>query len=299
MAIVIVSGALANKSGNGGEAWVRLSWVLGLQKLGYRVYFIEQIAPQSCRDAAGNQTTFESSENCRYFAEVTSRFGLADTSALIDEESRQTHGLSWSELQDLAANTDLLINISGHLTLAPLFRAVRRKAYIDIDPGFTQFWHAAGNPGAHLEDHDFYFTTGANIGTPACFIPTGGFSWHPIRPPVVLEQWPVAPTQEPDRFTTIASWRGAFGPVEFEGKRFGVKAHEFRKYVDLPRRAAGQFEIALSIHPADAKDLNLLLEHGWDVADPAKWPSIRIPFAITCRIRVRSFPSPRESMLIR
>ena len=27
MAVVIVAGALANKPGNGGEAWVRLSWV--------------------------------------------------------------------------------------------------------------------------------------------------------------------------------------------------------------------------------------------------------------------------------
>ena len=45
MAIAIVSGALANKHLNGGNAWSRLSWALGLERLGYRVYLVEQIDP--------------------------------------------------------------------------------------------------------------------------------------------------------------------------------------------------------------------------------------------------------------
>ena len=45
MAVLIVAGALANKPLNGGEAWVRLNWVLGLRRLGHEVYFVEQIAP--------------------------------------------------------------------------------------------------------------------------------------------------------------------------------------------------------------------------------------------------------------
>ena len=32
--MIVVAGALAAKPGNGGEAWVRLSWVLGLRRLG-------------------------------------------------------------------------------------------------------------------------------------------------------------------------------------------------------------------------------------------------------------------------
>jgi hypothetical protein len=49
MTTVLVSGAIANKYLNGGEAWVRLSWALGLRKLGFRVYFVEQIG----RDRSG------------------------------------------------------------------------------------------------------------------------------------------------------------------------------------------------------------------------------------------------------
>ena len=48
MATIVVAGAIANKSRNGGEAWVRLSWLEGLERLGCRVVFVEQIGAESC-----------------------------------------------------------------------------------------------------------------------------------------------------------------------------------------------------------------------------------------------------------
>ncbi len=44
--------------------------------------------------------------------------------------------------------------------------------------------------------------------------------------------------------------------------------HEFRKFIELPARAPGRFELALAIHPADARDLGLLHQHGWQLVDP-------------------------------
>jgi hypothetical protein len=148
-------------------------------------------------------------------------------------------------------------------------RRLRRKAYVDIDPGFTQFWYAAGAEGLRLDGHDFYFTIGENIGTPFCPIPTCGFRWRRMRQPVVLEHWPAYYHEGGlDRFTTVASWRGAYGPVQHGGKTFGLKVHEFRKFVELPGRTSQRFEIALDIHPADEKDLNLLRRHRWWIVDP-------------------------------
>jgi hypothetical protein len=145
---------------------------------------------------------------------------------------------------------------------------LRRKVYVDLDPGYTQFWHADGNGGSRLEGHDFYFTVGENIGTPACSIPTGGVRWRPVRQPVVLEEWPVSGEGRRDRFTTVASWRGPYGPVQQGNATFGQKVHEFRKYVQMPERVRATFEIALDIHGADSKDLDLLRRHGWQVIDP-------------------------------
>lgn len=268
MTTVVVSGAIANKYLRGGAVWTRLSYALGFKKLGFDVYFVEQIEPGKCVDAGGAVSGFETSANLAYFRQVTSHFGLAGSSALICGNGEQVDGLLPDELIDIVEGADLLVNISGHLRDPRLLRRFRRKVYLDQDPGFTQLWHAAGNPGALLEGHDFYFTIGENIGTPLCPIPTGSIRWRPTRQPVVLEHWPVSNEGTPDRFTTVASWRGPYGPVEYEGHVLGLKVHEFRRFVELPRRAAQQFEIALDIHPGDDKDLGLLRHHAWQVVDP-------------------------------
>jgi hypothetical protein len=47
-----------------------------------------------------------------------------------------------------------------------------------------------------------------------------------------------------------------------------LKVHEFRKFLELPRRSRHPLEIALNIHPADEKDLVALKSNGWHVVDP-------------------------------
>jgi hypothetical protein len=257
MTKVVVAGALANKAGSSGEAWVRMSWVRGLQRLGLDVWFVEDLA-----DSASNRQVAED-----WFRAVTERFGLQGRAALITQ-GEAIAGPSLEELRAVAEG-GTLVNISGHLTVPVLFRAFRRRVMVDIDPGFTQFWHEAGIPGANVEGHDLHFTIGELIGTPGCPIPTCGVEWRPVRQPVVLDDWPVvAPSPQTDRFTTVGTWRGPFGPVEHGGRRYGLKVHEFRKFIALPRRSPRDFEIALDIHPADEGDLAALRENGWQIVDP-------------------------------
>ena len=70
------------------------------------------------------------------------------------------------------------------------------------------------------------------------------------------------------RFTSVASWRGPFAPIEYEGVTYGLRVHEFRRFADLPRHVAPPFEVALDIDEADARDLELLRADGWHLADP-------------------------------
>jgi hypothetical protein len=243
---VLVAGALANKPDYGGEAWVRLSYVLGFRALGLETTFVEEIDEPT--DAAVG-----------YFADVVERFGLSTSAALVDSEGRPLYG-------EPPESADLLVNISGNLRCERRLSRARRRAYVDIDPGFTQIWNAEGM--LSLDGHDVYFTIGENIGRPSCPIPTGEIDWLPTRPPVVLSEWPVAANGVHDRFTTVASWRGGFGALEYQGTRYGPKGHEFRKFIDLPGRATGTFEVALDIHPADEDDLALLRENRWELVDP-------------------------------
>jgi hypothetical protein len=268
LSVVLVSGAIANKQHNGGEAWVRLSWVLGLRRLGCEVYFVEQIDEAGCVDAGGRPATFEESANLEYFRTVTERFGIADRSSLLCDGGERAAGIELDRLLEIGAEADLLVNISGHLALEPVMRTLRRKAYVDLDPGFTQFWHASGDPGARLQGHDLYFTVGENIGAPDCAVPTDGIEWRAVRPPVLLDEWPVSEGDDPSRFTTIATWRSGYGTLEYEGTRYGLKVHEFRKVMELPERAPAVFELALDIHPGDAADRESLEAHGWRIVDP-------------------------------
>jgi hypothetical protein len=255
MSTVVVAGALANKAGSAGEAWVRMSWVRGLELLGLDVRFVEELSGGGVDPAAVS-----------WFSGVSTRFGLEGRATLL-QDGEALVGPSLEDLEALAADATL-VNISGHLRTPVLMNAFRRRVMVDLDPGFTQFWHQQGISGASVEGHDLYFTVGELIGTPECPIPTGGIEWHAVRPPVVLDDWPPVASHGLDRFTTIGSWRGAFGPIEHDGHRYGLKVHEFRKVFDLPRRSQQRFELALDIHPADGRDLDALVANGWRVVDP-------------------------------
>ena len=268
MSSIILSSVIANKPFNGGNAWVVLSWLLGLRRMGFDVYFVEQIRSEDCVDEQGHQSAFETSANLSYFRRIMEEYGFAHCSTLICDEGAKVAGVGLEELEQLAAEASLLVNITGHLTHTRLMRRIRRKLYLDLDPGFTQFWHAQGSSAARLEAHDFHFTIGENIGQTVCPIPTSGIRWRTTRQPALLSEWPVSRAVEREGFTTIASWRGAYGRIEHEGRAYGLKAHEFRKFFEMPARTGRRFEIALDIHPAERNDLEQLREHGWHTVEP-------------------------------
>jgi hypothetical protein len=270
MPTAIVSGALANKPFNGGEAWVRLSWILGLARLGFDVHFVEQISSEACVDDAGRPAEFGDSANRAYFDSVIAAFGLQSQAGLLCDGGEQCHGLDLSELTEAAAGADVLFDISGHLTIEPLRRGPRTSVYVDLDPGFTQAWHADGSLGFQLGGHDRYVTVGLNVGGRAWPIPAEGIEWLPTLPPVVLGEWEGQPSPtEPVRFTTVATWRSPYGAVQIEGRRTNLKHHQMRRMIELPERVDGAvFEIALDIHPDDSADLEALRAHGWQVVEP-------------------------------
>src|SRR4051794_15633763 len=85
MTIVVVSGALANKPGNGGNAWSRFSWVDGFSRLGFDTYFVEQFAPGSPRDTRVAAVDWAS--------QVAIEHGLVDRFAIVDERGVSLRGI--------------------------------------------------------------------------------------------------------------------------------------------------------------------------------------------------------------
>jgi hypothetical protein len=250
---IVVAGALAAKPGNGGEAWVRLSWVMGLRRLGFDAWLLEEVDQATA--AAGRA----------FFERTVEEIGLGSRVLLL------VAGEDGGRLQaaELAREAAGLVNVSGNLRDPELLKLFARRAYVDLDPGFTQIWQAQGHLGDQLAQHDRHFTVGLNLGAPDCEVPADGFEWVPLPPPVLLERWEPLEGRQFDRFTTVATWRNALGRPEHEGRAFTLKHHQLRRFAELPAQSGLPFEIALDVHPAEAEEAKRLRQFGWSVVEPS------------------------------
>ena len=269
MRSVVVAGSLAQKSGSGGHTWVLLQYVLGFRKLGWEVLFLDRLEPAMCLDEAGAPVPPEGSRHLAYFVDVMRRFGLDGSYGLISEGGTLAVGLGRSEILERVRRSSALINVMGFLDDEEILAAAPTRVFLDIDPGFGQMWQALGLHET-FRGHDTFVTIGENIGRPTCTIPTCGLNWITTRQPVVLDEWPAVATPARMRgpVTTVATWRGAYAPVQYEGTTYGLRAYEFRKFASLPQLVDHEFTIALDIHPNDAKDSDLLTSHGWTLLSP-------------------------------
>ena len=180
---IMISGAMACHPLSGaGNSWAFLQYVLGLRRLGFQVYYVEQLDPEDCIDENSRQTHFTESANACYFRMLVERFGLAGDAALLEYDGPGHVGLSHDEVEEIAPEVDLLINISGRLHMEQVLKAARRRMYVDMDPGYTQIWQEQYGEDMNLRDHDLYVTVGLNLGQPDCPFPTCGIHWENSSP---------------------------------------------------------------------------------------------------------------------
>lgn len=265
---LVIAGALAQKPKIAGHTWALLQYLLGFRRLGWRTLFVDYLEPSFCVDETGRDCATEGSVNLRYVLDVANSIGLEDDYALIGPGGASLIGMPRSRLLERVRQSAFLLNIMGYLRDEEVLGGASKRIFLDIDPGFGQFWDELGlhRPFA---GYDAYVTIGLNIGRPDCTIPTCGVDWIVTPQPVVLEWWPPSDVSG-ESFTTIASWRGAYGPVEYQGRSYGLRVHQFRRFVDLPGLTGRPFELALAIHPAETRDLALLSDKGWSLVDPQR-----------------------------
>jgi hypothetical protein len=263
---IVIAGSLAQRPFIGGHTWVFLQYLLGLRRLGWEVLFVDRLEPGMCVGEGGEPSSFAGSVNVRYLAQVMERFGLGDRWSLLYDGGREVAGLDRDEVIERTARSAALINVMGYLEDEEILGTAPLRAFLDIDPGFGQIWKALGLHDL-FRGHDRFLTVGGRIGSADCAIPTVGLDWIPIKPPVEIAEWP-AQAERGTRFTSVASWRGAFGPLEYDGRTLGLRVHEFRRFFELPERASFGFEVALDIDETETKDLDALGVHGWRLADP-------------------------------
>jgi hypothetical protein len=252
---IAIGGAIAQKPGCAGHAWQFLQYLLGFERLGYEVLLLDSLAPGADWKAG-----------VPWLAEVMAEHGLRNswTLALGDE----TAGVSRESALRFVADAEVLINVMGFITDEDVLAVARLRAFLDTDPGFGQMWRALDLADV-FAGHDVRITIGERIGRPGCTVPDLGLDWITTPQPVVLDRWPACGPGTGRRFTSVASWRGSYGPVDFGGRRYGLRVHELRQFAGLPTRAGGEFELALDIAAADEADARRLRDGGWQLVAPA------------------------------
>jgi hypothetical protein len=257
---IAIAGSVAQKAHNAGHTWQFLQYLLGFKRLGYEVLLLDSLE-HAGKDAAAEQ------ECVAYVDAVMREHGL-DGAWTIALPGERHAGMPRAQALQFARDADLLLNVMGFCTDDELLGNARRRVFLDTDPGFPQMWHDLGLADV-FAGHDAHVTIAERIGRPDCEIPTCGLNWITTPQPVVLDAWPRASKPPRRPFTSVASWRGAYGPVDYAGKRYGLRAHEFRRFAQLPELTGRAFELALAIHAAEAPDLALLRDTGWSLVDPA------------------------------
>jgi hypothetical protein len=254
---VIVAGAVARRIDCGGHVWALLQWVLGFRKLGWSVVFLDRLDPApALRD----------SPEVRRFLETMESFGLDDSFSLDLGPNEEPIGLSRDTVLEKARDADILLNVMGYLVDPELLARPRRRVFLDIDPGFGQMWRALGLCDL-FQGHDAYVTVGTRVGRADCRVPTCDLAWITTLPPVVIDRWRPS-AERRSHFTSVGAWRGPWAPVEYEGERYGLRVHEFRKFAEVPRESGLDFEIALEIDPEDHADATRLVDGGWRLSNP-------------------------------
>lgn len=250
-ATVLVAGSVVQRAALGGHAWVFAQYVRGFRALGLRTVFIDRLVDDSWDEAA--------------VAPLLALLGGPADVCVLGADGESRHGLSRSELVATAGRAELLVNVMGYLEDPAILEAPHRRVFLDIDPGFGQMWRELGLADV-FAGHDAFVTVGTAL--PDSVVPTCGLDWITIPAPVFLHDWPVSPPARQAAITSVSSWRGPFGPIEYQGTTYGLRVHEFRRFVDLPARTTERLEIALDIDPADEGDRSALLENGWALVDP-------------------------------
>ena len=255
---ILICGCIAQKAGQAGHTWQYLQYLLGFARLGYDVLLWDRL----------QGTVGREDRRIAYLQAVMEEFGLAGRwSVALDDGTHA--GLPRNAVLEHARTADLLLNVMGYCSEPELLDASRLRVFLDTDPGFGQMWKALELADV-FAGHDVHVTIGERIAAADCTIPECGIRWIVSPQPVVLDAWPALPPPSGElRFTSVASWRGAYGPVHFDGRRYGLRVHQFRRFSDLPLLTDARFELALAIDPAEEAESAGLRDRGWALVDPA------------------------------
>ncbi len=245
-----------------------LHFLLGLRRLGYDPYYIED-SGRWIYDPRLNDLSPDASGNIAAVLPMLQAHGFGERWAFRGNYPEgKCYGLSEEQILRLYCEADAFLNVTGAQELRAEHLVCPRRIYVETDPVASQVKIAQGHQEtiAALSAHHTHFSYGENLGAPDCKVPVGRFRWLPTRQPVVLDLWQEAGVVDERPYTTIATWENKGKDIVYNGETYyWSKDREFMKIIDLPRRRpAVRFELAVG---REEKVQRLLQDKGWGWTD--------------------------------
>src|SRR5213079_1525353 len=255
-----------------GVVWQHIHYVVGLQRLGHDVFFIEDSARLPY-----NPETFEVTDEFEYAAKVLGRlareFNFKHRWSYCARylPRNPTAGLSLKKIQQLYREADAILNVCGTQEFNDDLLVSDRILYVESDPGVEQIKIDKGVKSTieYLGRHRALFTFGENAGRKSFRVPTHRFKWLPTRQPVVSDFWKIKrPLPRVAVFTSVANWStSGLKDISWRGQRYlWSKSREFLRFISAPRKAGETFELATNIeHDATRAKFE---RNGWRLTSP-------------------------------
>jgi hypothetical protein len=246
-----------------GVTYQFLHYLLGLRRLGYDPYYIED-SGRWIYDPQLNDLSPDAAGNIQAVAPILEAHGFADRWAFRGNyPDGRCYGMTEAQILQLYREADAFLNVTGAQEIREEHLACPRRIYVESDPFASQVKVVQGDEATirALEAHDTLFSFGENLGAPDCDVPVERFQWLPTRQPVALDLWDTPLRSGGAAYNTITTWHNKGKNIVHEGDTYyWTKDREFEKFLDLPRQRPVPFELAAGVDP-DVR--SMLEEHGW------------------------------------
>ncbi len=256
-----------------GVIWQHIHYIVGLQRLGHEVYYVEDTS-RIPYDPVRQTPTEDYSYATYILAKLAREFGFESRWAFSPryKNPEETAGLSRSFLNDLYRDADAMLNICGSHELNDDLLRSEQIIYVESDPAVEQIKVDQGNAPTleFLARHCARFTFGENVGRAEFPVPLHGLEWLPTRQPVVTDFWRGNGNPPPAGalFTSIANLAtGGKKDIAWRGETYiWSKLPEFERYRNVPRVCGESFELATSFKDQTLGDA--FVRDGWRLVSP-------------------------------
>jgi hypothetical protein len=255
-----------------GVIWQHIHYIVGLQRLGHEVFYIEDSARLPY-----NPDTFEVNNEFDYAAKIlghlASEFGFKRRWSFCARylPGNPTAGLPLKKIRQLYREADAILNVCGTQEFNEDLLASERILYIESDPGVEQIKvdQRVRSTTKYLRRHHALFTFGENVGSKDFPVPTHNLKWFSTRQPIVTELWK---TNRAPRaaavLTSVANWStSGLKDIEWRGEKYlWSKSREFLRFAAAPKKAGEPFELATDIK--DERTRVKFQRNGWRFRAP-------------------------------